>query len=190
MQPPPKGTASIQESCVDEIVRFLSGTQDSGEEHTAGREQAARLTGRGEFPAQEGAGGWLMLLSHVNLCFRPSPDHFDIAILCEPAPAQPKGDLLSKRQPQPPRPLGDKLCCEHVAPFSPSRKPPAAVCVATGSAARTGFPLPLLFAAFRVNGAAGFTACLSRSDAVITLVVLPRCVQKWKPVSSRQYGGR
>lgn len=44
MQPPPKGTASIQESCLDQTVRFLSGTQDSGEEHTAGREQAARLT--------------------------------------------------------------------------------------------------------------------------------------------------
>ena len=44
MLPPPKGTASIQESCVDEPVKFLRGTQDSGEEHMAGRNQAARLT--------------------------------------------------------------------------------------------------------------------------------------------------
>ena len=29
---------------MDEPVKFLSGTQDSGEEHMAGRNQAARLT--------------------------------------------------------------------------------------------------------------------------------------------------
>lgn len=44
LQPAPKGTASIQESCVDEPVKFLSGTQDSEEQHMAGRNQAARLT--------------------------------------------------------------------------------------------------------------------------------------------------
>ena len=58
MLPPPKGTASIQESCVDEPVKFLSGTQDSGEEAHGWKESSCQAdNGRDEFRVQERAGG-------------------------------------------------------------------------------------------------------------------------------------
>lgn len=95
MQPAPNRTASIQKSCVDEPVKFLSGTQDSEEEHMAGRNQAARLT-MGETSSRSKN---VRVALRTLICASDPPQtisNFDIAILCEPAPSPAKGRLVQQ----------------------------------------------------------------------------------------------
>lgn len=125
MQPPTKGSASIQELCMASscrTVQFLGGTQDSREERgahgprgTSCRADDSGGTGEENHLPRGRMFGRLTLGIHNDLCFRPSPDSLRFRhpkTLCEPAPSPAEGRLV-QRMPifQPPRLLGDKLLC-------------------------------------------------------------------------------